>query len=247
MLGDDRIEGGDGDDFLWGGSGSFGGSGNDMLYGGAGNDTLVGEDGNDLLFGGTGDDVYTYREGNGVDTVSVGGGSDSIFMTGIERTRLSFHRNGDDLIVRVDGDANQQVSVLKHFLGSDNALWMIQPEDGGHGISAAEFETLLTPMQAGNTTASASRTSGSNRLMASVSTEIVAVDHTKDPLATTASRRPVQRAVLAEVNQLVDAMGVFQTGAANLDVGLAPDVEAGILGGARSWVAQNASSRYQIQ
>ncbi|WP_355582585.1 putative Ig domain-containing protein [Xanthomonas cannabis] len=247
MLGDDRIEGGDGDDSLWGGSGSFGGSGNDMLYGGAGNDTLVGEDGNDLLFGGAGDDVYTYREGNGVDTVSVGGGSDSIFMAGIERTRLSFHRNGDDLIVRVDGDANQQVSVLKHFLGSDNALWMIQPEDGGHGIPASEFETLLTPMQAGNTTASASRTSSIDRLMASVSTEIVAADQTKDPLAITASRRPMQRAVLAEVNQLVDAMGVFQTGAANLDVGLACDVEAGILGGARSWLAQDASSRYQIQ
>ncbi|NJC37534.1 Ca2+-binding RTX toxin-like protein [Xanthomonas arboricola] len=247
MLGDDRIEGGDGDDFLWGGSSSFGGSGNDMLYGGAGNDSLVGEDGNDLLFGGTGDDVYTYREGNGVDNVSVGGGSDSIFMAGIERTRLSFHRNGDDLIVRVDGDANQQVSVLKHFLGSDNALWMIQPEDGGHGISASEFETLLTPMQIGNTTASASRISGSDRLMASVSTEMVAIDQTEDSLATTAFRRPMQRAVLAEVNQLVDAMGVFQTGAANLDVGLALDVEAGILGGARSWLAQNASSRYQIQ
>ncbi|MBB4591541.1 putative Ig domain-containing protein [Xanthomonas cannabis] len=247
MLGDDRIEGGDGDDSLWGGSGSFGGSGNDMLYGGAGNDTLVGEDGNDLLFGGAGDDVYTYREGNGVDTVSVGGGSDSIFMAGIERTRLSFHRNGDDLIVRVDGDANQQVSVLKHFLGSDNALWMIQPEDGGHGIPASEFETLLTPMQAGNTTASASRTSSIDRLMASVSTEIVAADQTKDPLATTASRRPMQRAVLAEVNQLVDAMGVFQTGAANLDVGLALDVEAGILGGVSSWLTQNASIRHQTQ
>jgi len=149
MGGDDKLVGGDGGDYLSGGNGSYTGSGNDILIGGNGNDTLVGEDGDDTMFGGAGDDKYVY--GGGSDVVdNSGGGTDWILFNSssksIDRTRLSFHQDGDDLLIRVDGDSSQQVRVYKHFDASGNyAIDYVQPSDG-YGISAASINTLLTPM-----------------------------------------------------------------------------------------------------
>jgi len=154
MGGDDKLVGGDGDDYLSGGNGSFSGSGNDILVGGNGNDTLVGEDGNDYLQGGAGDDQYVYRAGNGKDVIdNAGGGTDWLIFDGVNRSRLSFHRSGDDLIVLVDGDSNQQVRVQKHFLGGDKAITYVQPADG-NGIPASAIGALLTPLPSGFTPAS---------------------------------------------------------------------------------------------
>ncbi len=145
--GDDKLEGGAGDDDLYGGNGSFNGSGDDILIGGPGNDSLKGEDGNDYLMGGAGDDSYYYAAGSGIDTIdNTGGGSDYIYFASIGRERLSFHRDGDDLLVRVDGDANQQARVLNHFQGGEFAIAFVQPGDGGYGIPASEFDGRLTPM-----------------------------------------------------------------------------------------------------
>lgn len=147
--GDDKFDGGDGDDYLSGGNGSFSGSGNDILIGGAGVDTLVGEDGNDLLIGGTGNDKYIWQAGSGSDVIdNTGGGTDWLFFNGVDRTRLSFHRSGDDLLIRVDGDAAQQVRVQNHFLGGDLAISYVQPSDG-YAIAASNFGSLLTPLPAG--------------------------------------------------------------------------------------------------
>lgn len=144
--GDDKFEGGDGDDYLSGGNGSFSGSGNDILIGGAGVDTLVGEDGNDLLIGGAGDDKYVWQVGSGSDVIdNTGGGTDWLFFNGIDRTRLGFHRDGDDLVIMVDGDAAQSVRVQDHFKGGDLAISYIQPSDG-NAIPASQFGSLLTPM-----------------------------------------------------------------------------------------------------
>lgn len=149
MGGDDKLVGGDGDDYLSGGNGSYTGSGNDILIGGNGNDTLVGEDGDDTLFGGGGDDKYVY--GGGSDVVdNSGGGTDWILFNSssksIDRTRLSFHQDGDDLLIRVDGDSTQQVRVYKHFDASGNyAIDYVQPSDG-YGISAASISAMLTPL-----------------------------------------------------------------------------------------------------
>ncbi len=149
MGGDDKLVGGDGDDYLSGGNGSYTGSGNDILIGGNGNDTLVGEDGDDTLFGGGGDDKYVY--GGGSDVVdNSGGGTDWILFNSssksIDRTRLSFHQDGDDLLIRVDGDSTQQVRVYKHFDASgDYAIDYVQPSDG-YGISAASISAMLTPL-----------------------------------------------------------------------------------------------------
>ncbi|PTU72937.1 calcium-binding protein [Pseudomonas mangrovi] len=146
MAGNDLLEGGDGNDYLSGGNGSQQGSGADTLLGGAGNDTLDGEDGDDELAGGAGDDRYYYRAGGGRDVIdNAGGGFDGAFFIGIDRSRLSFHQDGDDLLILVDGDSAQQVRVLRHFLGSEHALDYVQP-DGGNYLTAAQIAGLLTAL-----------------------------------------------------------------------------------------------------
>lgn len=147
MGGDDKLDGGEGNDYLSGGNGSFSGSGTDILVGGAGDDQLVGEDGNDQLFGGVGNDTYFYAEGSGADTVdNTGGGTDWLYFDAISRNRLSYHRDGDDLVVRVDGSAAQQMRVLRHFQGGEFAIAFVQPGDGGNAISASSIASQLTPL-----------------------------------------------------------------------------------------------------
>jgi Ca2+-binding RTX toxin-like protein len=144
--GDDRLEGDDGNDYLSGGNGSFAGSGDDTLVGGAGADTLVGEDGNDTLKAGAGDDQYVWQAGSDFDLIdNTGGGTDWLFFNGVDRTRLGFHRDGDDLVIMVDDDAGQGVRIQNHFLGGDLAISYVQPSDG-YAIPASEIDSLLTPM-----------------------------------------------------------------------------------------------------
>lgn len=165
--GDDKLEGGDGADYLSGGNGSFNGSGDDILIGGAGNDTLVGEDGNDLLIGGSGDDTYYYAQGSGADTVdNTGGGTDWLYFAGIAANRLHYHRDGDDLLVTVDGDLGQSIRVQGHFLGGDKAISYVQP-GSGYAIPASQIPALLTPMPAAQTTGiAASGSSSAGMLLA---------------------------------------------------------------------------------
>lgn len=144
--GDDKLAGGDGVDYLSGGNGSFSGSGSDILIGGAGADTLVGEDGDDMLIGGTGDDTYYYASGSGSDTVdNTGGGTDWLYFADIESNRLSYHQDGDDLVVLVDGDLSQGFRVLDHFLGGEAAIAYAQPASG-YALSAAQIASQLTPL-----------------------------------------------------------------------------------------------------
>lgn len=145
MAGDDELQGGEGSDYLSGGNGSGAGSGNDVLFGGNGNDTLSGEDGDDSLHGGLGDDSYYYTAAGGVDTIdNSGGGFDGIFtLDSVGRDRLSFHQEGDDLVILVDADLAQQVRVTNHFLGGDSAISFVQPDDGGASILAADIPALL--------------------------------------------------------------------------------------------------------
>ncbi|AGI23743.1 HlyJ hemolysin-like protein [Pseudomonas sp. ATCC 13867] len=151
MGGNDQIEGGDGNDYLSGGNGSQSGSGDDILIGGIGDDVLDGEDGDDQLTGGAGDDKYYYRANGGVDVIDNSGvGFDGAFFIGIARTRLSFHREGDDLLILVDGDLEQQVKVTDHFLGGDFAIDYVQP-DGGSYITTAQIAGLLTALPDGGT------------------------------------------------------------------------------------------------
>lgn len=151
MGGDDQVEGGDGNDQIYGGNGGGTGSGNDVLIGGDGDDVLVGEDGDDTLIGGAGNDSYYYKAGQGVDVIdNQGGGSDGVFfLDGLDRDRLSYHQDGNDLVILVDGDLEQQVRVTDHFLGGDNAIAYVQPTDGGNAIMAGDIENLLSEMPSG--------------------------------------------------------------------------------------------------
>ncbi|RFQ13298.1 hypothetical protein D0N87_28040, partial [Pseudomonas sp. ATCC 13867] len=114
--GDDQVWAGSGEDRVYGEADSDyldGQAGDDTLYGGDGNDQLMGGAGNDQLFGGTGDDKYVYKPGDGVDTIdTTGGGNDGVFFSGgIDETRLTFTRDGDDLLILVDEDTEQSVRV----------------------------------------------------------------------------------------------------------------------------------------
>jgi Ca2+-binding RTX toxin-like protein len=145
MGGNDQLEGGDGNDYLSGGNGMNSGSGNDVLIGGAGNDVLDGEDGNDTLNGGLGDDKYYYRAGGGLDVIdNSAGGFDGVFVLGgVARGRLSFHRDGDDLVILVDKDMTHQLRITNHFLGGNNAIDYVQPDDGGSYLTTTQIAALI--------------------------------------------------------------------------------------------------------
>lgn len=151
MSGDDQLEGGDGNDYLSGGDGMNSGSGNDVLIGGLGNDVLDGEDGDDDLAGGAGDDKYYYRTGGGIDVIdNSSGGFDGIFiLDGVARSRLSFHRDRDDLVILVDGEMDHQLRVTNHFLGSDYSIDYVQPDDGGGYYTTAQIAGMLTALPGG--------------------------------------------------------------------------------------------------
>ncbi|WP_321532213.1 calcium-binding protein [uncultured Desulfuromonas sp.] len=148
LAGDDQLFGLSGDDWLVAGDGSDyldGGAGNDVQLGEAGADQLGGDAGNDLLIGGADDDIYVYRAGSGADTIdNRGGGTDwLIFTDDITQNRLSYHRSGDDLLVKIDGDETTMVTVKHWFDGDDYKLSYIQPS-GGYGISATSIESQLS-------------------------------------------------------------------------------------------------------
>ncbi|MBL4827672.1 MAG: hypothetical protein JKY66_08170 [Spongiibacteraceae bacterium] len=145
LAGNDQLEGGDGDDRLQGGNGGISNSGDDILLGGEGSDILVGEDGNDYLDGGNGNDHYYYYDNSGQDVVSdAGDGQDILFFIEASLHRLSFHQEGDDLIVLVDGDLTQQVRVENHFLGGDYEI-RVQP-NGGNTQTPTAIAALLSDL-----------------------------------------------------------------------------------------------------
>ncbi len=153
FAGNDQLEGGNGDDRLQGGNGSNSNSGDDILIGGAGNDILVGEDGDDRLEGGAGNDHYYYFAGSGKDVIiDAEDGQDILFFNDVAPARLSYHREGDDLIVLVDGDLNQQVRVKDHFLGGNHEI-MVQP-NGGYTQTAAAIANQLTALPGGDSSGS---------------------------------------------------------------------------------------------
>ena len=154
MAGNDQLEGGDGNDYLSGGNGGNAGSGDDVIIGGAGNDVLDGEDGNDRLVGGTGDDKYYYRAGGGKDVIdNTGGGFDGVFvLNGVARARLSFHRDGNDLVILVDKDMAHQLRITNHFLGGDSAIDYVQPDDGGSYLTTAQIAGMITAFPDGTGT-----------------------------------------------------------------------------------------------
>ena len=117
------------------------------LTGGAGNDTLDGGLGNDSLIGGAGNDTYIYRANQGVDSIdNAGGGTDTINFADINDNQLSYHKDGNDLVILVDKDLGQQVRVKNHFVTTaDNAIDTITTKNGVT-MTAAMIATNLTAL-----------------------------------------------------------------------------------------------------
>ena len=110
----DTLTGNDGDDVI------DGGAGNDTLKGNSGNDTLIGGKGNDRLEGSYGDDTYIWNLGDGFDTIyDYNGGNtdnDTIkFGEGISFEDLLFERDGNDLVIYVNNDKTQGITIQNYY------------------------------------------------------------------------------------------------------------------------------------
>jgi VCBS repeat-containing protein len=84
-----------------------GGDDDDVLRGLDGNDTMTGGAGTDSLIGGAGADTYLFNPGDGQDTISDGDLSVIRFGAGIAASDITFMRNGNDLILSVNGSSDQ--------------------------------------------------------------------------------------------------------------------------------------------
>ena len=150
MGGNDQLFGGEGDDTLEGGTGNDyleGGDGGDHLEGGDGNDQLGGGTGTDTLIGGLGDDKYVLTLDGETDVIDNShGGFDGIFFEDtISKAQLSFKRDGNDLLIIVDGnDAAPAARVVNHFLGGNYAIDYVQPSaPGSYYLTTAEINAKV--------------------------------------------------------------------------------------------------------
>lgn len=123
--GNDSVSGANGDDVL------YGDGGNDTIYGGNGNDEIYGGTGNDSLNGGAGSDTYYFNAGDGNDVVSDGSGSnDSLaFGNGISIGDIIVSRNGNDMILKVNGD-NDTVRLVNQYSSISNRIENFYFADG---------------------------------------------------------------------------------------------------------------------
>lgn len=139
--GSDLIRGYAGDDTLFGQAGAdwlLGGTGNDYLDGGG-----AGDGAGDLLHGGSGNDIYAVHSGYGLQTIdNRGGGTDwLLFGKGLTRDRLTFSRDGEDLVISV-AQSTDQVRVLAWFADTANQIDYIQP-NGANALTAAQINQLV--------------------------------------------------------------------------------------------------------
>ena len=127
---------------------SMGGIGNDSINGTSIDDRLTGGFGNDVLAGGAGSDTYQWAPGDDMDTIveSFNGDIDTLEIGGAATAAdLMLLRLGDDLIVRMRQDAQQQILVANQFAGerierltfSDGTIW-------SHASIVANLASALT-------------------------------------------------------------------------------------------------------
>jgi len=136
--GDDAINGLGGNDTLVGGAGNdtlMGGMGNDTLQGGTGNDTLDGGTGNDYLQDGAGNDTYLFGRGSGQDIVGdydiTAGNIDTIrFGADIAASDIEFGRNGNDLLLSINGTSDQLRIQNWDYYGDAYRIERVEFADG---------------------------------------------------------------------------------------------------------------------
>lgn len=165
--GDDRLYGNGGDDALSGDEGNDsldGGDGNDVLNGGIGDDSLQGGDGDDILTGGSGQDylsggagsdTYRFEVGFGADTVEEYGSSQSTaeldiieFGQGIVASDVELFRDGDDLLLRLTGNAADSIRLRDFYYAADpgqEGIEGVRFADGTFWDASTLRQRVLTP------------------------------------------------------------------------------------------------------
>lgn len=149
--GSDQADGDAGKDRIWGGDGNDwikGGDGNDVLVGGRGQDAIDGGAGNDRMNGGADGDVYSFAAGGvgtgwGHDTIKEAHrpgtylNEDKLSFGGLygpssgsaasAYSRISFTRDGNDMLVSLDGGTST-VKVVDMFDGAGGPRFVEQVE-----------------------------------------------------------------------------------------------------------------------
>jgi Ca2+-binding RTX toxin-like protein len=138
LFGNDVINGLGGSDTLLGDAGNdtlMGGMGNDNLQGGTGNDTLDGSAGNDYLQDGAGNDTYLFGRGSGQDIIGdydiTAGNIDTIrFGADIAVNDIEFGRNGNDLLLNINGTSDQLRIQNWDYYGDAYRIERVEFADG---------------------------------------------------------------------------------------------------------------------
>jgi Ca2+-binding RTX toxin-like protein len=157
----------------------LGGKGDDRLAGGAGNDFIDGGSGNDTISGGAGADTYVFGLGSGSDVLTesldaddwassfdsgagpvyAGGDGDVarrgevdqlLVGAGVAPATLLPSRVGEDLLLRIDGTADQ-VRVVDYFANGVPTIERIVFANG-NVWSATTIRTMVIQPTAGNDT-----------------------------------------------------------------------------------------------
>ena len=109
----------------------LGGIGHDTINANDDDDILIGNKGNDTLNGGQGRDTYIYNLGDGADTINEYKGKDKIkFGQGITSDNLTFTRDGNNLVIKVNNDINQSITINKFYENTDYQIETLQFADG---------------------------------------------------------------------------------------------------------------------
>ena len=121
--------------------------GRDVLNGNGGDDHLIIGSATAVVDGGSGSDLYEFYQGFGMTTVHNHDTSDNRFdvirLHGVSKDAVSYTREGDDLIIRVAGEANS-ITVVKMFAGDVLSRHIDAIEYEGGQITLTEIkETLL--------------------------------------------------------------------------------------------------------
>ena len=123
--GSEIISGTDNDDTI------YGQGGDDTINAGDGDDTIIGGSGKDILSGSYGRDTYIYNLGDGSDTIEETRGNDTIkFGMGISANDIKFRQNGSDLVIIVQNDENQKMTIKNFYNGVNYQIEKLEFADG---------------------------------------------------------------------------------------------------------------------
>ncbi|MFV0576712.1 MAG: calcium-binding protein [Vibrio sp.] len=133
-----NIEGTESDDMLAGSPYS------DVIHAGAGDDFIDSGDGDDVIYGSTGDDyivsgygnnVYVFNQGDGHDTITDYGYHNSQkdrieFSEGISLSNLSSYRDGDNMILYINGaHSGDSITIVNGYTDDTNFIENIVLDD----------------------------------------------------------------------------------------------------------------------